>query len=74
MSAPLKFFRDKEHAETTQRFLSERGIKSFIRERSGQQSSPNEEAFGYDLFALKDEDIEEARQLIAFEFGSVWGQ
>jgi hypothetical protein len=73
MSAPVKFFREREQAEATQRYLQERTIKTFLRERNSETPQPGQDAYGYDLFVLRDDDLEEAKQLIAYEFGSDWG-
>jgi predicted nucleotidyltransferase len=73
MSTPIKFFREREQAETTQRFLSEHTIKTFLRERGGESKQTNEQVFGYDLFVLREDDVDEAKQLVSYEFGSSWG-
>jgi hypothetical protein len=74
MSTRIKFFRESVQAQETRQFLSTHGIKSYLRERSASTVAPGEEAFGYDLYALRDEDIPEARQLLEYEFGSQWGE
>ena len=73
MSTRIKFFRDGNQAIETRQFLSTQGIKSYIRERSSSRVTFGQESFGYDLFALRDEDIREARQLLDYEYGASWG-
>lgn len=73
MSTPIKFFRDHDQIETTQRFLSEHAIKTFIRERGKDEKDKDAGIFGYDLFVLREDDVDEARQLLTYEFGSDWG-
>ncbi len=74
MSCRIKFFRDVTQAKETRQFLNTRGIKSYLRERSPSTVLPGEEPFGVDVFVLRDEDIEEARQLLNYEFGGGWGE
>ncbi len=74
MSSRVKFFRDSVQANETRRFLNTRGIKSYLRERTPTTVSPGEEPFGYDVFVLRDEDVDEARQLLLYEFGNNWGE
>ncbi len=74
MSCRIKFFRDGTQAKETRQFLNMRGIKSYLRERSPSTVAPGEEPFGVDVFVLRDEDLEEARQLLNYEFGSGWGE
>jgi hypothetical protein len=51
-----------------------RGIKSYTRERTPTTVMPGEEPYGYDLLVLRDEDVEEARQLLDYEYGHDWGE
>jgi hypothetical protein len=74
MSSRVKFFRDGTQAHETRQFLNTRGIKSYLRERSPSTVKPGEEPFGFDVFVLRDEDVEEACQLLLYEFGSSWGE
>ena len=74
MSSRIKFFRDVTQAMETHKFLNMRGIKSYLRERSPSTVAPSEEPYGADVFVLRDEDVEEARQLVLFEFGGTWGE
>ena len=74
MTCRSKFFRDGKQAKETRQFLNTRGIKSYLRERSPSTVTPGEEPFGFDVFILKDEDIDEARQLLSYEFGAGWGE
>ncbi len=74
MSTRIKFFRERDQVHNTHQFLNTRGIKSYIRERAPSTTAQGEEPYGFDLYALRDEDVDEARQIIAFEFGSGWGE
>ena len=74
MSSRIKFFKDVAQAMETHKFLNMHGIKSYLRERSPSTVASGEEPFGADVFVLRDEDVEEARQLVLFEFGSTWGE
>ena len=74
MSSRIKFFRDVSQAMETHKFLNMRGIKSYLRERSPSTVAAGEEPYGADVFVLRDEDVEEARQLVLFEFGGKWGE
>jgi hypothetical protein len=74
MSTRIRFFRTEEQARDTRQYLSAHGIKSYLRDRTSTKLAPGEEAFGFDLFALKDEDVETARQLLDYEFGKNWGE
>ncbi|OGZ05479.1 MAG: hypothetical protein A2845_05695 [Candidatus Lloydbacteria bacterium RIFCSPHIGHO2_01_FULL_49_22] len=74
MSTRIKFFREADQARDTRQFLITHGIKSFIRNREGARSETSGEAFGFDLFALREEDVDEARTLLNYEFGSGWGE
>ncbi len=49
-------------------------IKNFIRERSPTTVAQGEEAFGFDIFILRDEDLAEAWKLLDYEFGKSWGE
>jgi hypothetical protein len=74
MSGRIKFFRDREQANETRQFLNIRGIKNYTRERTPTTVMPGEEPYGYDLLVLRDEDMEEARQLLDYEYGHDWGE
>ncbi len=74
MSGRIKFFREREQANETRQFLNTRGIKTYTRERTPSTVMPGEEAYGYDVLVLRDEDVEEARQLLDYEFGCEWGE
>lgn len=74
MSCRIKFFRDVSQAIETHKFLNMRGIKSYLRERSPSTVAQGEEPYGADVFVLRDDDAEEARQLVSFEFGGTWGE
>ena len=74
MSTRIKFFREQEQARETQMFLNTRAIKSYIRTRTPSTVAPGEEPYGFDLFVLKDDDVDEARQVLNYEFGSTWGE
>ncbi|OGZ05052.1 MAG: hypothetical protein A3C13_01830 [Candidatus Lloydbacteria bacterium RIFCSPHIGHO2_02_FULL_50_11] len=60
--------------EETQRYLNMHGIKCFTRERSPSTVSTNEELFGFDLFILRDEDVDTAKEMLEYEFGGDWGE
>lgn len=74
MSGRIKFFREREQANETRQFLNTRGIKSYTRERTPSTVMPGEEPYGYDVLVLREEDVEEARQLLDYEFGCEWGE
>lgn len=74
MSTRIKFFREADQARDTRQFLITHGIKSFIRNRAGGKSETSGDTFGFDLFALREEDVEEARTLLDYEFGPGWGE
>lgn len=74
MAARIKFFYRKGQVEETQRFLNTHGIKCFTRARSSLNASPGEEPFGFDLFILRDEDVDTAKELLNYEYGSEWGE
>ena len=74
MSCRIKYFREKNQADETRRFLNMRGIKSYLRERTASTVAAGEESFGVDVFVLRDEDVEEAHQLLLYEFGGTWGE
>lgn len=74
MSGRIKFFRDREQANETRQFLNTHGIKSYTRERTPSTVMPGEEPFGFDLLVLREEDVEEAHQLLDYEYGHDWGE
>ena len=74
MSTRIKFFRDGVQAQETRQFLNTHSIKSYIRERTAATVGQGEEAYGFDLYALRDEDVDNARQLLDYEFGGKWGE
>lgn len=74
MSCHIRFFRNIDQAKETQQFLNTRGIKSFLRERSPATVEPGEEPFGFDVYVLREDDIEEARLLLGYEYGEGWGE
>lgn len=51
-----------------------RGLKTYICNRSKGGAHGSGPATGFDLFALRDEDVAEARQLLEYEFGTEWGE
>lgn len=73
MSSRVKFFREHLQANETRQFLNTRGIKSYLRERTPTTVALGEAPFGFDVFVLRDEDVEEAKQLLLYEFGGTWG-
>lgn len=74
MSTRIKFFREQDQARETQVFLNTRAIKSYIRTRIPSTTAPGEEPYGFDLFVLRDDDVDEARQVLNYEFGAGWGE
>lgn len=74
MSSRIKFFRENMQAQETRQFLNTHGIKSYLRERTPTTVKQGEDPFGFDVFVLRDEDVEEARQLLLYEFGNNWGE
>ena len=72
MSTRIKFFRDGRQANESRQFLANHGIKTFMRDREGPH--PHDPPVGFELFILRDEDTEEARHLLDYEFGSTWGE
>ncbi|OGZ17456.1 MAG: hypothetical protein A2494_00285 [Candidatus Lloydbacteria bacterium RIFOXYC12_FULL_46_25] len=74
MSTRIKFFREQNQAHETQVFLNTHAIKSYIRTRTPSTVTPGEEPYGFDLFVLRDDDVDEARQVLNYEFGSTWGE
>lgn len=67
MSTRLRFFRERSLAEAAQQYLSDHSIKTFIRERDTDDKE--ERVFGFDLFALHDDDVENARIMLTYEYG-----
>ena len=74
MSGRIKFFRDAGQARETHQFLNTHGIKSYTRERNQTNTQQGEEAFGVDLFVLKEDDVPEAKQLLDYTYGVAWGE
>lgn len=75
MSTRIKFFFRQNEANETREYLTERGVKTFIRLRT--QADPeddNSEPYGFDLFTLNDDDAEMALTMIEYEFGGDWGK
>lgn len=70
MSTPLRFFRERPLAEAAQQHLSDHSIKTFIRERATDEKG-EQHSFGFDLFALRDDDVENARMMLTYEYGEV---
>ncbi len=74
MSIRIKYFREVEQAKETRQFLNTRGIKNYLRERTSTTVAQGEDPYGVDLFVLRDEDAEDARQLLLYEYGGGWGE
>ena len=74
MATRIKFFHDAEQVQEARRFFNTRGIKNFVRERSRVPLVAGEEPFGFDLFILRAEDVDEARKLLDYEYGNEWGE
>lgn len=73
MTSRIKFFRDQDQAQETLRFLNSRRVRSFIRQRTNAPAL-EEETYFFDLFVLKDEDVDRAKKLLEYEYGSDWGE
>ncbi len=74
MSTRIKVFSDERQARDTRQFLSTRGLKTYVCNRAKGGAHGSGPATGFDLFALRDEDVPEARQLLEYEFGTEWGE
>lgn len=74
MSTRIKFFRESSQAQESREFFNAHGIKTYLRERSPSTVQSGEEAFGTDLFVLREEDVPEAKQLLDYEYGRAWGE
>jgi hypothetical protein len=72
MSTRIKIFREETQLIETRQYLSGRGIKTYSRNRTVQDGDGT--PTGYDLFVLHDDDAEEARSLLEYEFGKSWGE
>lgn len=68
MSAPLRFFRERSLAEAAQQYLQDHSIKTFIRVRD-TDGKDDHSPYGFDLFALKEDDAEDARMMLTYEYG-----
>jgi hypothetical protein len=68
MSTLLRFFRERSLAEAAQQYLQDHSIKTFIRVRDAD-GKDGHAPYGFDLFALKDEDVEDARMMLTYEYG-----
>ncbi len=68
MSTPLRYFRERALAESAQQYLQDHSIKTFIRERESDDKDERA-SFGFDLFALRDDDAENARMMLTYEYG-----
>jgi hypothetical protein len=69
MSTPLRFFRERSVAEAAQQYLQDHSIKTFIRSRDIEEKEHDHHAYGFDLFALREEDVENARLMLTYEYG-----
>ena len=74
MAARIKFFRDRVQAQETLRFLNAHRIRGFVRERLPSTATPDQELFGFDLFVLRDDDVDNAKKLLSYEYGNEWGE
>ncbi len=72
MSVLIKYFVREIQANETRQALANHNIKTFLRERRG--AHPHDPPKGHELFVLRDDDVEEARKLIEYEFGVDWGE
>jgi hypothetical protein len=72
MSVRIKYFKREMQANESRQSLANHSIKSFLRERQGPH--PHDPPAGFELFVLRDEDLDEARQLLDYEFGTDWGE
>lgn len=68
MSVPLRFFRERSLAEAAQQYLQDHSIKTFIRIRDADDKERNA-PYGFDLFALREEDADDARMMLNYEYG-----
>ncbi len=60
--------------QETQKFLNARNIKCFVREHKRDAAERDATPSGFDLFVLRDEDVDEARKLLEYEYGNEWGE
>ena len=72
MSVRIKFFKDSRQMNESRQFLANHNIKTFLREREG--AHPHDPPVGFELFILRDDDAEEARKLMDYEYGESWGE
>ena len=72
MSVRIKYFRKELQANESRQSLANHSIKTFLREREGPR--PHDPPQGFELFVLKDDDVDDARQILEYEFGSEWGE
>lgn len=72
MSVKIKYFLKEMQANETRQSLANHNIKTFLREHAGPH--PHDPPRGFELFVLRDDDVEEARKLIEYEFGTDWGE
>jgi hypothetical protein len=42
--------------------------------RNASNTASGEECYGCDLFVLRDDDLENAKMILEYEFGSGWGE
>lgn len=75
MSVPIRFFRDSNQAWETYRLLGNHNIKTYVREREVPRGGDDDRTtIGYDLLVLRDDDAENARKILNYEFGQEWGE
>ena len=72
MSVRIKYFKDARQANESRQCLANHSIKSFLREREAPR--PHDPPVGFELFVLRDEDGDEAKQLLDYEYGTSWGE
>lgn len=68
MSIHIRLFRERSLAEAAQQYLSDHSIKTFIRMRDSDDEDEHA-PYGFDLFVLREEDAEDARMMLNYEYG-----
>jgi len=74
MSTRIKFFRDETPLRATQKLLQSHGIKCYTCTRTPGNTPSGEDPYGFDLYVLRDEDAEDARRILDYEFGTEYGE
>jgi hypothetical protein len=75
MPVPIKYFKDSNQAWESLRLLSNHSIKTYIREREAKRGGDDDRVTTvYDLVVLRDDETDDARKILSFEFGQTWGE